>query len=137
MNVIIYLVKIMLIKDLTLQDFENFIHERIFENMEFQEDYETYLARYGNRKHLFESLIKIRMNRKYINKIYGAYLMFGLQIEKTEMYQFSNINLTILFDEFIDLKKLEDVKSKNVHINYYSSDEYAFDFDFTLWIKEE
>lgn len=128
----------MLIKDLTLQDFESFIKEQIFENMEFQYSYDEYLKNYGNdRDLLFDNLFKFRIRRNSINDIYCANLIFGLQIEKTELHQYFSINLELMLKEFVDLMKLEDIKSYDVYFSYCSTDEYSFDFDFTLWLKEE
>jgi len=127
----------MLVRDLTLFDFKNFIVERIFQEIDFHYSYDEYLEKFDNNRNiLFDYLFKYRIERKCINSFYRAHLVFGLQIEKSELQYYSSIDFENMFREFIELKKLEDIKSFDVYTSYNSNEEYAFDFDFTIWIKK-
>jgi len=126
----------MKIQELTLKDFKSFVIENIFENMEFQYSLDEYLERYRTIFDVAGILFKFSERRKSMNDLYCAYLSFSFQVEKKELYYYNLTNLRLMFKEFIDMKKLEGVKSFEVYTSYHSTDEYAFDFDLTIWIEE-
>ena len=122
----------MMVRDLTLKQFKEFVLENVFSKFNFQYSEEHYRERLNDEE--LEAMFSYELINHLHNKTYPN-LTFRLGLKHEDIDEISSYYIKSLFEDFVSNSDLQDLQNTVTSFDYYSTQDYEFELTLSLWVN--